>query len=158
MIEIPPAFSKKTFRQLFVPGALFFCKNYNSSESDTKPKYILVLNERDQSDSSHFYLPTSQVEKCRNISIYANSIYTFPRGAVGIFSRETAIIIPNVHTKTYQYFERKYLRPSTSDYLNYCEMMPDHIMDNIYKMIVASHRISFEIKRRILPPEFFASD
>lgn len=158
MIEIPPAFSKKTFRQLFVPGALFFCKNYNFSERDTKPKYILVLNGRDQSDSSHFYLPTSQIEKYRKISIYANSMFTFPRGAVEAFSRETAIIIPNVHTKTYQYFERKYLRPSTSDYLNYREMMPDHIMDNIYKMIVASREISFEKKKKILPPKFFASD
>ena len=157
MIEIPPGFSKKTFKQLFVPGALFFCKNYNFSESDTKPKYILVLNGRDQSDSSHFYLPTSQVEKYRKISIYANLMYTFPRGAVEAFSRETAIIIPNVHTKTYQYFERKYLRPSTSDYLNYCEKMPDHIMSNIYKMIVASRKISLEKKRKILPPEFFAS-
>ena len=157
MIEIPPGFSKKTFRQLFVPGALFFCKNYNFSERDTKPKYILVLNGCDQSDSSHFYLPTSQVEKYRKISIYANLMYTFPHGAVEAFSRETAIIIPNVQTKTYQYFERKYLRPSTSDYLNYCEKMPDHIMSNIYKMIVASRKISLEKKRKILPPEFFAS-
>ena len=158
MIESPPAFSKKTFRQLFVPGALFFCKNYNFSERDTKPKYILVLNGSDQSDLSHFYLPTSQVEKYTNISIYANSMYTFPRGAVEAFSRETVIIIPNVHTKTYQYFERKYLRPSTSDYLNYCEKMPDHIMNNIYKMIVASREISLEKKKKILPPKFLASD
>lgn len=158
MIEIPPGFSKKTFKQLFVPGALFFCKNYNFSERDTKPKYILVLNGRDQSDSSHFYLPTSQVEKYRKISIYANLMYTFPRGAVEAFSRETAIIIPTVHTKEHQYFERKYLSSSPLDCLSYCEMMPDYIMNNIYKMIVASHRISFEIKRRILPPKFFASD
>jgi len=143
---------------LFVPGALFFCKNYKFSESDTKPKYILVLNGRDQLDSSHFYLPTSQVEKYRNISIYANSIYTFPHGAVGTFSRETAIIIPNVHTKTYQYFERKYLRLSTSDCLNYCEKMSDYIMNNIYKMIVASHRISLEKKRKILPSKYVAND
>lgn len=157
MIEIPPAFSKKTFRQLFVPGALFFCKNYNFSERDTKPKYILVLNGRDQSDSSHFYLPTSQVEKYRKISIYANLMYTFPRGAVEAFSRETAIIIPTVHTKEHQYFERKYLSSSSLDCLSYCEMMPDHIMSNIYKMIVASREISLEKKKKILPPEFFAS-
>jgi len=44
------------------------------------------------------------------------------------------------------------------DCLSYCEMMPDYIMNNIYKMIVASHRISLEIKRRILPSRYIAND
>jgi hypothetical protein len=156
MIDFPN--SKEAFAKLFATSALFHCKNYNFSQNNSKDKFLLVLSGRDESGQSHFYLPTSQVDKYMGNPLFSDSIFIFPENAISQFPKKTAIIIRDLHSKEYDYFERKFLSNNDEDCIKYCEMIPDQIMTDIYKKIVASRWISLEKKKRILPSAYLAGD
>jgi hypothetical protein len=154
MIDIPPELLEENFEKLFVRGAIFWCKNYDLWDAAPKPKYILVLTGRDSEGWSYFYLPTSKVGKHQANLVFASSIHVIPAGTVQCFRQETAIVIRNVHRQHYDRFRRKFLNPTDTDCLDFLQMMPDHIMNDLYKMILASVEIPLLTKKKILPPEF----
>jgi hypothetical protein len=158
MIDIPPELLEENFPKLFIRGAIFLCKNYDLWDVAPKDKYILILNGCDSDGWTYFYLPTSKVDKYRNNPIYSKSFYVIPAGTVNCFDKETSIITRNVHQKKYDRFKRKFVNPTDTDCLTFLQMMPEKVMDDIYQKIVASIEIPFLKKKKILPPEFFASD
>jgi hypothetical protein len=158
MIDIRPELARDNFRKLFVRGALFYCQNYDFTDNTTKDKFIFVLNGCNSSGDSHFFLPTSQVSKYRRNRLYKDSLYVFPEGSVDAFHVETAIIIANVHSKSYTYFEEKYWKTTGPGCLEFREMVNESIMDQIDKMVLASIHIPPSIKKEILPARYVAPE
>jgi len=158
MIDIPPELLEDNFAKLFIRGAIFLCKNYDLWDATPKDKFILILNGRDSDSWTYFYLPTSKVDKHRKNPVYSKSLYVISPGEVECFTKETSIIIRNVHQKKYDRFKRKFVNPTDTDRLRFLQMMPENIMDDIYQKIMASVEIPLLKKKKILPPEFFASD
>ncbi len=158
MIELPPNLLRDQFHKRFIPGAVFFCRNYYIWESVPKDKFLLVLNGRDEQGYAYYFLPTSQVERVRSNSIWSAALYVIPGGSIGCFPKETGIIVTDIHKTTAGRLERKFVNPSTDDRIEFREMMPEKIMDEIYVMIRASREISLDSKRAVLPSSFFSVD
>ena len=159
MIEITSEFSKEAFKGLFVRGALFHCQNYDFWDGSTKKKFVLVLNGCDSSSNCYFLLPTSQLEKCRNNPILSKSLYVFPSGSITSFTKETGIIISDIYSKDYTYFEQKYLDQSCGRRtLSFCENVGDTVMEDIDKRVLANNNIALKIKKEVLPSKYVSKN
>jgi len=157
MIQVPKRLSEDTFDDLFVPGVLFLCENYQFGNGKLRDKYILILNPHDDQNNAYFYLTTSKVEKYRGNPLYKDSMFIFRKEDVAEFDKETAIIIPKVYSKDFRYFRVKYINLQPTDRLIFCRKIPDSILDDIYKMIMASNALSLKIKRLILPARYLGT-
>ena len=155
MIELTPEFSKEAFKGLFVRGALFHCQNYDFWNGSTKDKFVLLLNGCDSSSNCHFMLPTSQVEKRKKNPILSKALYIFPSGSISTFTEETGIIVSDIYSKAYTYFEQKYIDHSVSKgILTFCENVSEAVMEDIDKLIMANNDIALNVKMEVLPSKY----
>ena len=158
MIELPPNLLRNQFQERFISGAVFFCRNYDIWKSVPKDKFLLVLNGRDAQGYAYYFLPTSQVERVRSNSILSASLYVIPSGSIGCFLKETGIVVKDIRKTATGRLERRYVNPSEDDQLEFRQMMPGKIMDEIYNMIRASREISLDNKRAVLPSSYFSAE
>lgn len=120
-------------------------------EDVPRDKFLLVLNGGDSKGYAYYFLPTSQVERVRSKTILSASLYAIPGGVIGCFPKETGIVVKDIHKTAVGRLERRYVNPNDNNRLEYLQMMPEEIMDDIYTKIVASRVISLDNKRAVLP-------
>ena len=151
MIDIPEGEQRKVFRANFVHGAIFLFEQYVFEDNTAKPKFILVLNPKDENEYSHFCLPTSKVLKIRSNPLRLARSYILPAGTVNCFPKETAIEVTSIRSKEYVWFEKKYISHTFGFKLEYIQRMPESIMDDIKELILTSPYLSPQQKLRIYP-------
>ncbi len=151
MIDIPEADQRKVFQNHFVHGAIFRFERFVFEDKTSKPKFILVLNPRDENEFCHYFLPTSNVLRIRTNPLRFDRSYIMPEGTVDCFPKETAIEIAPVRPREYAWFEEKYITHTFGGKLEYIQKMPEPIMDDIKELILTSPYLSPQLKLKIYP-------
>lgn len=151
MIDIPEADQRKVFQDHFVHGAIFRFERFVFDDNTSKPKFILVLNPKDEDKFCHYFLPTSNVLRIRTNPLRFDRSYIMPEGTVDCFPKETAIEIAPVRPREYTWFENTYISRTVGFRLEFKQKMPEPIMNDIKELILASPYLSPQRKLKIYP-------
>ncbi|MCH8026960.1 MAG: hypothetical protein IID63_02430 [candidate division Zixibacteria bacterium] len=151
MIDIPEGEQRKVFQTHFVHGAIFRIEKFIFEDKTAKPKFILILNPKDENQYCHFCLPTSNVLRIRTNPLKFDRSYILPAGTVNCFPKETAIEVTSIRSKEYVWFEEKYISHAFGYKLEYKQKMPELIMNDIKELILMSPYLSPRLKLKIYP-------
>lgn len=151
MIDIPEGEQRRIFQEHFEHGAIFRIEKFIFDDQTSKPKFILVLNPKDENEYCHFFLPTSNTLRIRTNPFRLDRSYIMPERTVDCFPEETAIEIAPVKPRKYTWFENTYISRTFGYRLEYKQKMPEPIMNDIKEKILTSLYFSPQLKLLIYP-------